>query len=291
MKILTKDQIQRTAPSVYATQKWHERSDRYNFVSTEKIIDALGNSGYLPTNVVQSNTRVKGKENFTRHRITFQNPEYRKDLLEVDDLIPEIGLVGSHDGSSCIEVFASVRRCWCDNQCTIAEGTISSIRVRHTGEENIGKAIIKAARRLSAQTPKVLEQIKSWKALELTEDQLQEFARLAVELSPSTIDHAPERLLNIRRYKDRGSDLWLVFNRVQENLIRGGVQGKSPSGQRRSTRKVTSIETDLKINRGLWALTEKFAKTLTPKYIEQLNVINSATYEQLVATQGYNFWK
>ena len=55
----------------------------------------------------------------------------------------------------------------------------------------------------------------------------------------------------IRRHEDSGSNLWLTFNRVQENLTQGSHRG---SGIRR----ITSPSADLNVNRSLWNLAESF---------------------------------
>jgi hypothetical protein len=71
-------------------------------------------------------------------------------------------------------------------------------------------------------------------------------------------------LLSSRRFEDRRDDLWTVFNRVQENLTKGGLRGRSASGRAMSTRPVTGTGTgtgtgtdqNVKLNRALWMLAD-----------------------------------
>lgn len=51
-------------------------------------------------------------------------------------------------------------------------------------------------------------------------------------------------------------DLWSVFNRTQENLLRGGLPGRSASGRRQRTRPVQGIDNDICLNRALWMLAD-----------------------------------
>ena len=51
-------------------------------------------------------------------------------------------------------------------------------------------------------------------------------------------------------------DLWTTFNRVQENLTRGGLQGRSAAVRRQSTRPIHGINQNVKINRAPWMLAE-----------------------------------
>ena len=55
---------------------------------------------------------------------------------------------------------------------------------------------------------------------------------------------------------DNRVDLWSVFNRIQENLIRGGLVGRGNRGRRQRTRPVQSIDQDLRLNRALWLLAD-----------------------------------
>ena len=67
-----------------------------------------------------------------------------------------------------------------------------------------------------------------------------------------------------RRTADTGTDLWTVFNRVQENVIKGGLYGftKDAIGrpQRRRTREVKGIDQNDTLNRALWRLSMEMAK-------------------------------
>ena len=70
----------------------------------------------------------------------------------------------------------------------------------------------------------------------------------------------PGQLLDARRTDDRGTDLWVTFNRVQENLLKGGLLGRARSGRRVRTRQVRSVTEDIRLNRALWRLAERFAQ-------------------------------
>jgi hypothetical protein len=69
-----------------------------------------------------------------------------------------------------------------------------------------------------------------------------------------------QNLLIPRRREDIKRDLFSVFNVVQENLIKGGVPGYrlNENGRwcRARSRKITSIDQNVKINRDLWAIAE-----------------------------------
>ena len=72
-----------------------------------------------------------------------------------------------------------------------------------------------------------------------------------------------EQLIEARRPEDFGRNLWKAFNRVQENVIRGGQPGRSTTGRRIRTREVASIDRGVSLNRALWVLAEEMRKLKT----------------------------
>jgi hypothetical protein len=53
-----------------------------------------------------------------------------------------------------------------------------------------------------------------------------------------------------------------TLNRVQENMIRGGVRGRNVNGGRMSTRAVNSVTENVRLNKALWTLADEMAKIL-----------------------------
>ena len=77
----------------------------------------------------------------------------------------------------------------------------------------------------------------------------------------------PEALLSPRRWNDIGftaggpATVWQCFNRVQENLIRGGVPLKPQTDgvyRRRSLRALNGIDGNTRLNRELWDLADSY---------------------------------
>jgi hypothetical protein len=54
MRILTHDQLHRTAPAVFASQPDEAVSDRYGFVPTINVVDALQAEGWYPVRAQQT---------------------------------------------------------------------------------------------------------------------------------------------------------------------------------------------------------------------------------------------
>ncbi|HRZ57659.1 MAG TPA: DUF932 domain-containing protein, partial [Candidatus Paceibacterota bacterium] len=88
------------------------------------------------------------------------------------------------------------------------------------------------------------------------------FAQQALLLRYSTLAEAPvepETLLKARRPEDEGTDVWHTMNRVQENLIRGGVSDfhRDRRGKLRTVRGLRGIDSKVGLNKSLWGLAEE----------------------------------
>ncbi len=74
---------------------------------------------------------------------------------------------------------------------------------------------------------------------------------------------APEALPGCRsRREDYGKDLWSAYQTIQENMLKGGISGRSAKGKRIHTRAIHSIDTDIKLNRALWVMAETLLESL-----------------------------
>lgn len=76
--------------------------------------------------------------------------------------------------------------------------------------------------------------------------------RFGEDYQPVTVS----QLLTPRRREDYSDDLWTVYQRVQENLMKGGLSGRTAQGKSSRTRAVTGIDGDVKLNRALWIMAE-----------------------------------
>jgi hypothetical protein len=141
---------------------------------------------------------------------------------------------------------------------------LDDIRIPHKG--NIQDQVIEGAFRVLDSFTEVQEQATGMKVLQLGQDEQRAFAEaaLALRFDDSTTDKpAPvtaNQLNTARRVEDLGDSLWTTFQRVQENVIRGGLSGRTSNGRRLQTRAVGGIDRSLSLNRALWTLAEEMRK-------------------------------
>lgn len=263
---LTLDQVRQAAPSAFAEAPHSRMSDRYAYIPTSAVIEGMMDSGYMPFAASQSRTRDDSRKEHTKHMIRFRAPE--SGALAVDQTFPEVVLINSHDGTSAYKLMAGLFRLVCSNGMVVADSMVGSVNVRHTG--SVIEDVTRASAEIVDHMPECIDAIARWREIQLTQP-----AQLALAEAAHTIRFAdasgnvdtpiqPAQLLGRRRYDDRADDLWSTFNRVQENVIKGGVSAFRPGSARRtSARRIKGIDQDVKLNRALWTLGERMAELAT----------------------------
>ena len=94
-----------------------------------------------------------------------------------------------------------------------------------------------------------------------TEEQKQKFALEALGLRFDTENKTfnVQDFLTPTRKEDEGSDLWSVFNLVQEKLVNGMVDYRAGSKQRKA-RRIKNFQQDVKLNSELYELALAYAQ-------------------------------
>jgi len=247
---LDNSQLFRIAPSIFANEAHESRSARYTYIPTIDVLDGLRKEGFQPFFVAQSRSRIEGKSEFTKHMLRLrQVGEIEK--AEANEII----LINSHDGTSSYQMMAGCFRFVCQNGMVCGD-VVEDIRVRHKG--NIIHNVIDAAYTIVDDFETVTESIDNMKSTLLLPEEQEIFATAALSLKydENEAPITPNQLLGTRRIADRNPDVWSNFNRIQENLLRGGLRGRTASGARTTTREVKSIDNNVKLNKALWILAD-----------------------------------
>ncbi len=263
---LTIEDMRRSLPSIFAEDKHISRSDRYVYISTEEMLDRLMAGGFLPVEARTALPRDVSRTGHAKHLLRFRSRSelYKPENTFRGEAAYEVILRNAHDGTGAYGMYAGLIRYVCENGLVVADGTVSMIRVMHTGNRKwLMDRVLAGAHAIVERGPAVADKIKLWRTLELDESERAAFAKAAHQLRFGKPDGQvtmikPEQLIIPRRTADVGSSLWNVFNVVQENAVRGGLEGRSTNTMRRiTTRSISSIEDDIRINRQLWELAER----------------------------------
>jgi len=266
---LSEDQMRATAPSIFALDKHASRSERYTYIPTIDVLRGLRKEGFEPFMVAQGGSRIEGRAEFTKHLIRLRHRGEPADQVRARPEANEIILINSHDGASSYQMLAGMFRYVCCNGLVVGE-VVEDFRVLHKG--NVQGEVIEGAFRVLDEFEAVHERTEAMKTLQLQPPEQIAFATAALALrfgerTPAERGDAEpaapvtaEQLIEARRPEDRGGSLWNTFQRVHENVIRGGQTGRSPQGRRMQTRPVASIDRSVSLNRALWMLAEEMRK-------------------------------
>ena len=255
---LSHAQIQRVAPSVFATEPHSRVTDKYGFVPTIELVEAIEEEGWFPVVARQSVVRDDSRRGFQRHLLRFR----QENPTNVGDSVTELVLLNSHDGSSSFQLDLGLFRLVCSNGMVTPVSSAGGMRFRH-GKEVVN-SVIEGVYDLVDETPQLAERVDRFSRVALDPGEQDLYARtaLALRYGEDWQDKSPVQphaLLGARRNADAGDSLWLTMNRVQENLVRGGLRGRSSTGRRVRTRAIHSVHEDVRLNRALWRMTEEFA--------------------------------
>lgn len=239
-------------PAAFSDHAAEHTSANYVFISTRQLVTALLEAGFVATHARQGRAQRTECGAFARHMLCFQMHHH---VVSLVDAIPQIVLINSHDGRCSYQLRAGLYRPVCTNGLLTRVGDFGLIHVPHRG--NVVANVVEAALAITRDFSRVGEVVEQMHRTSLTFDERLAFARQALAVRYPADRHQPftaDALLSCRRLADDANDLWHVFNVVQENLLRGGINGRSATGRGTRSRAIQAIREDVRINNELWQL-------------------------------------
>lgn len=267
-RALTETELRDVAPSIFAVEAHHSRSDRFAPIPTWEVLKGLMKEGFMPVAARQNVVRIDDRRNYTKHLVRLRKLDETK-KYSVGDTVLEMLLKNGNDGSSVYDLFAGLFKIQCLNSLVAQTASVDNVKVKHIGKDIVGKVIDGTYRVLNSAN-RLLEAPVEWSQIRLGAEERQMFAESAMVIRFGDKDGAvqtpiqPKQMLIPRRAADTGTDLWSTFNVVQENAVRGGLSGhrQAEDGRwrRATTREITGIDQDVKLNKALWVLAERMAE-------------------------------
>ncbi|AEG96692.1 TPA: DUF932 domain-containing protein [Enterobacter cancerogenus] len=254
---LTHEELHQHVPSVFGEDKHNSRSEKYTYIPTITLLENLQREGFQPFFACQSRVRDPGRREHTKHMLRLR----RAGQINGQQ-VPEIIILNSHDGASSFQLLPGIFRSVCTNSLVCGQ-SFGEIRVPHRG--NVVERVIEGAYEVLGIFDQVEEKREAMQSLQLPPPAQQALAKAALTYRFGE-EHQPvteAQALSPRRWQDEKNDLWTVFNRLQENLSKGGLAGRSAQGKRSRTRAVNGIDGDLKLNRALWVMAEELQQALS----------------------------
>ena len=235
-----------------ADQAHPKMSARYRTVQTNLIAKKFKDMGFVVDSITQRKTRKPGGAGFGKHMVKLSHPELLRST-EHNDLKLQLIITNSFDGSSTFKMQLGFYRFVCGNGMVVGE-TLEAYKHKHTGL--ILEELDESIERIVAQTNKLSDLITKMKETRLNSAQVIAFETEALKLRSKNLKQID---FTVRREEDYSEDLYTVYNRVQEDLIRGGVGSTSEKGRVRVLREIKGIDKLREINEQLFDLAVKYA--------------------------------
>lgn len=252
IETLTLEEAIKSVPAIGSARAAEKTSGTYQFVSTRNILEQVQDFGWRITGV-----SAQGRSPYAQHRVTLV---HEKDLAIAQDVgnenqdgILRIEMFNSHNLTKRFMMALGYFRFACSNGLLVATGPAEMIRTKHRFSDQRMEAIMAQIQSVSERFPRVLNTINDFKSRQLTEDEQRSFAEFAIKgrylyrqalpKAFNNIDDMSKLILKPRRVEDEGESVWQVYNRVQENIVRG-IEG--------TTRPMRGYGDSVRVNQLLW---------------------------------------
>jgi hypothetical protein len=218
----------------------------------------------------------------TAHTIRFSQIGRASKLVVRGDVAPQLMMRNALDGSAMLGFWNGLMRLVCGNGLIVSDAAIAQpLAVRHLAAPTL--AAIMAIQEIGAQARLMFDHIDTMRKQLLTERQQLRMASGALAIMDVKGMVKPTDLLVARRADDAGADVWRVFNRIQENIVKGGVAGVTADNRPTRTRGLTGIGAQLNANTALWSLAMEAIGRASDSSKSAVRVLDAARASETLA--------
>ena len=226
-------------------------SERFAAISTIDSLQPLLDNGWQinGSRVIATRKTNLNRLQFAKHTLHLSHP----DLQPIAGHRCEIVTLNGNDSTSSFKLMAGIFRFVCTNGLIVGS-SLASIRVNHIGNaDKLRTNLLAATQNITKEFPLLAEKVSRWQNIEVSVSDATKYGALAQAMRQDSNIIEVDSLIGSavanesRRSEDQSNNLWNVFNRTQENMVRGLA---------RVSRKITSLDTNIRMNRQLWDLAE-----------------------------------
>ena len=251
---LNESQIREKAKSIFTAEGAPGTSEKYAHISTLQIIQDMEKLGWGVVDAKE--VRARKGDGYQKHLVVFRNNSIVIEGTDGDSAFPQVLLTNSHDGKNAFTFTAGLFRMVCENGLVVSSREFENMKIRHYGYtfEELQETIKTMVEKL----PLTVESLNKFRSIEMGQDQMLDFAKkaLSTRFTDEELDNIKIDLKDLftpTRKEDNGSDLWSVYNVVQEKLVHG-MFNYQYGVKTRKARKIKNFNKDLELNEKLYDL-------------------------------------
>ena len=249
------DKLIAFAPSLSNTWRKHQRIESKPFYNeTIDIVSSLKDKGWKVDGVYEN--RNKKSRKIANHCVKLTHPDLAMKIGNKNEGFANMYITNSCNGSSPLNMDFGMYRLVCSNGL-IRKDIVADTKIKHTEKDYNRLPQIIAS--LEDKIQPMFKKFESFKNTTLTSKQLENLLYKASKIrdfDSATSSAVRNQLLNVHRDEDKGDDLWSVYNRLQENLIKSnmlvGPDGSIING-------VSNPFENIRVNQDLYELVEAYA--------------------------------
>lgn len=264
---MSDDQIRANAPSVFATTASPSVSDRYRYIPSYQVVREMRLLGLHPTEAYEGKKKQPDGREYALHVVKFQKPDaveaYHDRTTPLGHLVPQVILRNSHDRTSPLELSSGIQRKVCMNGLYVSD-MASSYRVRHVGR-SVADQVHSGVAQILDNFGRVIDTAEYWQGIEMSPELARRFAEAALKIRGTSLAVIPSDVVAPHRSQDIQPTLWNLFNCAQENLMTGRVAGLQNNGRHRNINRISTLASELDLNRKLWSAAAALAEEIKPR--------------------------
>src|SRR5271166_4445247 len=176
-RTLVLDELRVRTPAVFAVGASDRTKPTYRFINTHSVLEALLEAGFQLADARQTRRRQGADPSYARHLIRLRP---MREILKLEDCIPEICLINAHDGTSAYQLIAGLYRPLCTNGLLCRMGDFAMIRIPHRA--NIIADVVAGARELCTQFERIGTLVAAMAARMLADNEHLALAKTAYEI-------------------------------------------------------------------------------------------------------------
>lgn len=262
MTPLSLDQVKQNAPQAFAATPKPGVSQKYSFLPTSRIIEDMDRLGWKVSQAKSNRNRTANTKEFGNHVVKFFHPDvFLRDQDGNIEAYVNIVVMNNHMGTGSFKFEMGIFRLVCENGLILKDKDFGGFNMRHSGysfeqlQETLNQAMI--------QLPEVVGKINTYNQIIMSKEAQKAFAQQAFQLRSyqdrELTESELEDFLRPRRKQDEGDSLWVVLNRVQESVLKGGYSITNKKNKIRRAKSIKNIQQDIKLNQQVWELASTFA--------------------------------